>query len=220
MSTITVSTRGHSCIVFQRDGATLVVDPGVFSDPAAAAAADAVLITHEHADHVMVEPLAAALGGADDVHVWAPQGVVEQLADAGADRAGLHVATPGDAIDVAGFQVQVLGGEHAVIHPDFGRLDNVAYLVEGVVLHPGDSLTPPPDGSAVEVLLAPVAAPWLKLSEAADYVRAVGAPRTVPIHDAILSEFGVSVVDGMMAGLCGSGYRRLAPGETLEVTAP
>ena len=44
---------GHSCVRLEKDGHTLVLDPGVFSDAAAALdGADAVLITHEHADHL------------------------------------------------------------------------------------------------------------------------------------------------------------------------
>lgn len=221
MSTITVTSRGHSCITFQRDGATLVIDPGAFSDPAALDGADAVLITHEHWDHLQVEPLVAALGAGAELQVWAPQDVVTKLGEAGADTGRVHAATPGESFEAAGFHVQALGGRHATIHPDMTPLANVAYLVEGAVLHPGDSLTPPPDGVALRVLLAPVSAPWLKLSEAIDYVRAVAAPLTVPIHDAILSDVGKDVVDGMMGGgfAGATEYRRLAPGEPLEVAA-
>lgn len=220
MPSITISSRGHSCIVFERDGRTLVVDPGAFSDPGALGDADAVLITHAHADHVVLDALVAAVHADGTLQVWAPQDVVTALADAdaGPDAGRVHVATPGESFEAAGFAVQVLGGRHAVIHPDLGPQPNVAYLVDGVVLHPGDSFTPPPDDAAVQVLLAPVSAPWLKLSESVDYVRAVGAPVTVPIHDAILSDAGRGVVDRMMAGLAASTeYRRLAAGEKLEV---
>jgi hypothetical protein len=45
----------------------------------------------------------------------------------------------------------------------------------------------------VEVLFVPTAAPWLKIAEAIDYLRAV-APRTVvPIHQAVLSLQGQQV---------------------------
>jgi L-ascorbate metabolism protein UlaG (beta-lactamase superfamily) len=81
--------------------------------------------------------------------------------------------------------VEVLGGQHAVIHPDIPVVPNNAYLVDGTHLHPGDSYTPPPE--PVDVLFLPTGAPWLKVSEAVDYLRAV-APRTaVPIHEAVLS---------------------------------
>ena len=69
--------------------------------------------------------------------------------------------------------MDVLGGEHAVIHPDIPVVANNAYLIDGTHLHPGDSFTPPP--APVDVLFLPTGAPWLKLSEAVDYLRAVGA---------------------------------------------
>ena len=46
-----LTKKGHSCVRLAKDGATLVIDPGVFSEPDAAAGADALLVTHEHNDH-------------------------------------------------------------------------------------------------------------------------------------------------------------------------
>jgi L-ascorbate metabolism protein UlaG (beta-lactamase superfamily) len=44
---------GHSCVRLEKDGAVLVIDPGVWTDAAAAlAGAAAVMVTHEHADHL------------------------------------------------------------------------------------------------------------------------------------------------------------------------
>jgi L-ascorbate metabolism protein UlaG (beta-lactamase superfamily) len=89
---------------------------------------------------------------------------------------------------VAGARVEVLGGDHAMIYPDIPVISNNAYLVDGTHLHPGDSFTPP--STQVEVLFVPTSAPWLKIAEAIDYLRAV-APRTaVPIHQAVLSAPG------------------------------
>ena len=51
-------------------------------------------------------------------------------------------------------------GGHAAIHPDVPQIANVGYLVDGLVLHPGDAFTVP--DAAVELLLVPIAAPWLK----------------------------------------------------------
>jgi hypothetical protein len=51
-------------------------------------------------------------------------------------------------------------------------------------MHPGDALFTP--GEPVDVLATPAAAPWLKISEAVDYLRAVAPNRAVPIHQAII----------------------------------
>ena len=45
----------HACVRVEDDGAVLVIDPGAFTEPAALDGVDAVLITHEHFDHLDVE---------------------------------------------------------------------------------------------------------------------------------------------------------------------
>lgn len=221
MPTITITAHGHSCIRLQREDATLVIDPGSFSDPNALDGADAVLVTHEHPDHVAADRLIAALRSAPALHVWAPHDVVAQLTAAGADATQVHVAGSGDTFRAGGFDIQALGGRHAVVHPTLPGLANLAYLVDGVALHPGDSFALAPADMPVEVVFVPVSAPWLKLAEAADYVHDVGAPIAVPIHDGILNDQGKALTDRVMGALVGATqYRRLAPGEALVITKP
>jgi L-ascorbate metabolism protein UlaG (beta-lactamase superfamily) len=112
----------------------------------------------------------------------------------------------------------VLGEWHELVHPDVPRVANVAYLVDGLILHPGDSFTLPPAATSVDVLLAPVGGPWLKLAEVIDYARAVRPRLVVPIHDALLSDVGRASVDRLVAALGGSPeYRRLGAGDELVV---
>ena len=66
-------------------------------------------------------------------------------------------------------------------------------------------------------LLVPVSAPWLKLREAIDFVRAVGPHRAHPIHDASLSVIGQNNVDAWLSGKGGSDYSRVSPGESVEL---
>ena len=217
MSSLTLTTWGHAGVRLERDDRVLAIDPGTFTDPRILDGADAVLVTHEHVDHVDVPRLAAALAADGGPDLWAPAPVVEQLTEAGAPAARLHAVDGGASFDAAGFAVQALGHVHATIHPDMPPPANVAFLVDGAVLHPGDSFTPAPAGVRVDVLALPVAAPWLKLAEAVDYVRQVAPRVAVPIHDAILNDAGLALVDRVAGGLGGAEYRRLAPGEALEV---
>jgi L-ascorbate metabolism protein UlaG (beta-lactamase superfamily) len=214
---ITLTTWGHAGVRLERDGRALVVDPGTFTDPQILDGAHAVLVTHEHPDHVDPPRVAGALGADPALELWAPAPVVEQLVAAGSPADRLHAVDGGDTFTAAGFAVQALGHVHATIHPDMTPPANVAYLVEGAVLHPGDSFTPAPDGAQVQVLALPVAGPWMKLAEAVDYVRQVAPQVAVPVHDAILNDAGLALVDRVTGGLGGTEYRRLAPGETLEV---
>jgi L-ascorbate metabolism protein UlaG (beta-lactamase superfamily) len=211
---------GHACVRLDSGGSRLVIDPGVFSATDALEGADVVLVTHEHVDHVVPDRLRAALAEHPDLQVWAPEGVVATIVagdDAVAGR--VHPATSGDHVDVAGFAVDVVGGKHAVIHPDIPQAANVGYVVDGVVLHPGDSFTLP--GREVEVILVPVAGPWMKVAEAIDYLRAAPARRAIPIHDAIYADGGKALVDRLLGpqgpGTGGTEYARLQPGETVSV---
>ncbi|WNB84310.1 MBL fold metallo-hydrolase [Cellulomonas sp. ATA003] len=214
-----ITLLGHACVRLDKNGSRLVIDPGAFSATDALDDATAVLVTHDHVDHVVPDELRAALVGRAELEVWAPEAVVGAVVgddDAVASR--VHTVSPGDHLDVAGFAVDVVGDKHAVIHPDVPQIANVGYLVDGVVLHPGDAFTVP--DAAVEVLLVPVAAPWLKTAEAIDYVRAVGARRAVPIHDAILADAGRTLVDGLLGergpGIGDTQYTRVQPGETIS----
>jgi len=212
----TVTWWGHACIRLERGDARLVIDPGMFSDLSVLDTADAVLVTHEHPDHVAVEQLTAILATRSHLEVWAPPAAADLLVGAGGAVGQVHAVRGGDAFTAAGFEVTALGEWHELVHPDVPRVANVAYLVDGAVLHPGDSFTLPPSMTSVDVLLAPVGGPWLKLAEVIDYVRAVHPRLVVPIHDAPLSEVGRALADRLVTALGASdGYQRLAAGEEL-----
>jgi L-ascorbate metabolism protein UlaG (beta-lactamase superfamily) len=206
---------GHSCVVLSEDERRLVIDPGVFTDPAALDGATAVLVTHEHADHFAPDLLRAAMDADPALQVWANASVAGRL-DGAAGR--VHVVGDGDALTVAGFDVTVHGELHAVIHPEIPRVGNVGFLVGGVVFHPGDALTVPDE--PVATLLLPMHAPWSKTAEVIDYVRAVDADQAFAIHDGLLNEAGLGIV-GSLLGERGPGtptpFSRLAPGDSVEL---
>ncbi|HWS58856.1 MAG TPA: MBL fold metallo-hydrolase [Actinotalea sp.] len=215
-SGVRLSWWGHACVRLEHPGGRVVVDPGAWSDlDGALEAVDAILVTHEHADHVRPDRVVAAMSARPGLRVWAPSPVVALLAAAGAPPARLHPVRGGDRLEVTGLVVDVVGEQHAVIHPDVPRIANVGYVLAGV-LHPGDAFTVPEQ--QVRVLLTPVGAPWLKLAEAIDFVRAVRPTTVVPIHDAVLSDAGRGLADRLVGGLGGAPqYRRLAVGEGIEV---
>ncbi len=174
---------GHSCVLLDTGSARLLIDPGNFSTGFEQLTdLDAVLVTHQHPDHLDTDRLPSLLAANPGASLLVDEGSAEQLAGQGVAH---QVVRPGETLEPAGAVVQVLGGEHAVIHPDIPVIPNNGYLVEGTLLHPGDSFTPPP--GPVDVLLLPTGAPWLKASEAIDYLRLVAPPLAVPIHQAVLA---------------------------------
>ena len=206
----------HACVVFEKDGAGFVIDPGMFSPNAAdiISGAEAVLLTHEHADHVNEGAINAALGARPELRVYAPAA----LADAFAEHPGQFTAVAaGDALEVAGCTVSVHGFDHAVIHPDIPTVENVGYLVDESVYHPGDAYFVP--AARVTTLLLPTSGPWMKLGEAADYVRAVRPEHMVSIHDLLLSDTGKMINSQFLGeqGLTGIPLTQVAIADSLTL---
>jgi L-ascorbate metabolism protein UlaG (beta-lactamase superfamily) len=203
----------HACFRIEQDGAVLVVDPGVFSEPAdALRGADAVLITHEHADHVDVDALRAAATARPGLAVWTHPDVAAGLSDVDAE---ITAVAPGDSFTAAGLAVGVFGDRHAYIHEGIPDIPNNAYLIGGRVYYAGDSFSVP--GVEVETLLVPIGAPWMKLAEAIDFVRAVAPVRAHPTHDAVLSPAGQQISDNWMTQRGGADYSRPEFGKQIDL---
>jgi L-ascorbate metabolism protein UlaG (beta-lactamase superfamily) len=206
---------GHACVRLEKDGGRLVIDPGSWSGPDALAGAQAILVTHEHPDHLDAAAVRAALTADPGLELWANASVTAQFADFGGR---VHEVTHGDVVTAAGFDVHVYGQEHARILPGIPIIANTGFAVDGAVFHPGDSFTVPQD--KVPTLLLPVSAPWLKISEAAAYAAAVGPARGYAIHDAILSPQGIGLVSNLLKAMSGAdtgSLARLEPGTTVDL---
>ncbi len=202
----------HSCVRVERDGAVLVIDPGGFSERESLDGADAILITHEHPDHLDADKIGDALDRRPGTRIYAPAEVVAQLPGLPATAVG-----SGETFEAAGFEVRAYGAWHAVIHPDLPPVPNLGFLIEGSVYHPGDSFDVPalPEGAEIETLFVPISAPWLKISESIDFVRAVRPRRAYALHDAIAGENIVGTLDRLVGNLGGAEYQRLAPGTVI-----
>lgn len=193
---------GHACVLVDTGTARILVDPGAFSTGFEnLTGLDAVLVTHQHFDHVESERLAAVRRANPSARLIVDSQTASELSlDA-------ETVEPGQTLTVAGATVEVLGGDHAVIHPDIPVIRNNGYLFDGSLLHPGDAYTPV--DRPIDTLLLPTGAPWLKAGDAVDYLRSL-APRTaVPIHEAVLAN------PAMHYGL----FTNLAPEGTTVVVA-
>lgn len=210
-----LTKQGHACVRIANDGQVLVIDPGGYTDPSAVDGADALLITHEHPDHFLEPRVREAAEANPGLRIWASPTVADALSGLAGrvTRVG-----DGDSFDVIGLTVEAHGTWHAEIHPDIPRVLNTGYLIDGKLFHPGDALTVP--DRSVPNLLLPVHAPWSRIGDVIDYVRAVGADAAYAVHDGLINDNGVALYAGLL-GERGPGtptpYQRLAPGESVAI---
>jgi L-ascorbate metabolism protein UlaG (beta-lactamase superfamily) len=195
---------GHACLLVETERARLLIDPGVLSTFDGLRDLDAILVTHQHADHVDPARLAPLLAAN-------PSAVLVLDADTATGQPELahaRVARPGDRLSLAGATVDVLGGWHAPVYGDVPGCTNAAYLLDdGALLHPGDSFAP--TDRDVDVLAVAIDGPWLKLAEAVEYVRAVRPRVAVPIHEGETTD--PAEYAGMLAAFCPEGVVQALP---------
>lgn len=203
----------HACFTVEKDDKLLVVDPGGWTtDLGAPENVVAIVVTHEHPDHFDVNALGAIIGHNPDAVIYAHEDIVRQLGDTLPNCA----VVAGEGIEAGPFRLEFYGGEHAVIHTDMPVAANLGVMVNASLYYPGDSFALPE--RSVDTLALPVSAPWMKASEAFDFLMVVKPRLAFPTHDAILSDTGKSLADRMMpifAEKAGATYQRLT--ETIEI---
>lgn len=178
-----ITKYGHSCLHIVDEQASILTDPGVFSGPfERLTELTAVLLTHQHPDHVDPERLTAVLAANPDAPVYADPDTVAVLAEQGIEATAVQT---GDVLDDLGTQVQAWVVDHAIIYGDLPGITNACYLVGDRLFLPGDSFTLP--GRDVDILALPVSAPWMAVKEAIDYLHEVAPAVAVPIHEKVLA---------------------------------
>ena len=214
-----ITKREHACLVIEHSGATLVIDPGNFTPPFAAKHLAAIVVTHEHADHVTREHLDRLLSAARAtrepraVELFAPAGVA-----AAHPEYPWHIVDAGDLRTAGPFALAFSGGHHATIHRSIPIVDNVGVFVNETLYYPGDSFTVP--AGEVPVLAVPASAPWLKISDVMDYLATVKPRHAFPTHERVNSDAGNAMANARITHVVESNGGRvtvLQPGEKLEI---
>jgi L-ascorbate metabolism protein UlaG (beta-lactamase superfamily) len=198
---------GHSCLLAEFGPTSVLFDPGTFAHGfEGITGLSAILVTHQHPDHVDPARLPALIEANPDAALYTDAQTAAQL------DAPFQVVHVGDELSVGELTIRALGGRHAVIHPEIPVIENLSYLVDdgdrrASLMHPGDALFVPDE--PVDVLAAPASAPWMRISEAVDYLRAVAPARAVPIHQGIIAPDARGIYYGRLTEMTSTDFQVL-----------
>jgi len=207
---------GHCCLVIEEDGVRLLTDPGAWSSgQELVEGLDAILITHEHGDHLHIESLKQVLTNNTKVRVITNTAVGNIIKKEGID---FEVVEDGETTNVSGMVIEGYGNKHATIK-DFPPIDvqNTGYFIGERLYYPGDALHK--IGKSVDILALPVSGPWMKIEEAITYAKEVSPKHAFPVHDGMIIEgryTGVHAVPLKILPDAGIDFVVLGSGESIE----
>ncbi len=181
---------GHACLVIETADTRILVDPGVWSPRAFEQRdLDAVLVTHQHPDHLDGERLPDLLRANGDPLLVTDPDTAKILRATGVEATAL---TGGEQVRVNSVTVSGAGAQHAVINAALDRITNTGMVVradgEPTVFHAGDALDADP--GQIDVLAFALNAPWQASKEMAAFLARLAPAHAVPVHDGLLNPTG------------------------------
>lgn len=171
-----------------KPGVKIMTDPGDFTkNPENESGLSAILITHEHGDHLHIESLKKVLTNNPNAIVITNTAVGKLLDEASIAYTKVE---DGETHDVGGVKVTGFGDLHAEIYEKIGQVQNTGYMIEGLC-YPGDSFNIP--AGKVDILALPVAGPWVLMKTALNYAKDLKPRISFPVHDAFIHDWAAFI---------------------------
>jgi len=185
-----ITKLGHCCLVIEIRGKRFLTDPGNYTtEQDSVTNIDAVIISHEHTDHLHVQSLKTILVNNPSAQVISNESVGKIL-----DRESIPYTkvAHGESITIGDVTITGHGLKHAPIYVEYEQVENTGYMFDDKLFYPGDAFYNPE--VPVDILAFPVTAPWCKISEAMEYVLSVKPRVAFPVHDGnLVRKTGITV---------------------------
>ena len=180
---------GHSCMLVQENGARILIDPGAWSEGKQNALQhlDAILITHEHPDHLDPESIKTIIKNNPSVKIYTNKGVGKILSE---KNIPFELLENTQTVEVKGVLIEAVGEKHRMVYPTMPIVDDTGYMIAEKFFYAGDAFHIP--AKAVEILAWPAYTPWATLAETVDYAKQIKPKVIFPVHDAIYKFEGPS----------------------------
>lgn len=169
----------QSCLVLEKGGKRLLIDPGSFVSqkyqPTDLLPIDGILITHEHIDHADPE-LIKKLTAGKSIPVIANQSAKTVLGEV-----VTNLIVDEEELQVAGFRVMARELPHMAMLDGSPGPQNTGYVIDGVFFHPGDGK----ELANLTVVSAaiPIAGPDISFRDSLNFALQLGCEKIIPIHN-------------------------------------
>jgi len=212
----------HSCLLVEEGDDKILFDPGIFSfvegkvSPATFKDVSTVVITHSHPDHVDIPSLKKILANSKASVVTNTEGktALEK------EQIQAIVLEEGD-YQTRNFTLHAIAATHEkILAPTLPQ--NTAYVVNGMLLNPGDSFASHLSTlKGIKALALPVMAPWTTDVEMAQFARTMAPQIVIPVHDGYVKDFFLKlrydVYESYFSSLNITLQRMYNPGDAVEL---
>jgi L-ascorbate metabolism protein UlaG (beta-lactamase superfamily) len=180
-------------VFIEKEGKKLVIDPGAFTElPQDISNVVAVVYTHSHGDHVDSGNLDILVKANNELTVYAEAETMSELAGIDCTKV---IIDKTQVLEVGGFTIGLDYIDHAIIWKT-SPCKNLAVQVDDFYYYPGDTFHI--NEVPVHIAGVPVSAPWLKLTEAIQFVHDVKAQKVIPTHNGLMNDAGHMVAHSVL----------------------